>query len=156
MKNGSIHFALYKAFHAQKNAIRPGMSRLGLSPGQPKILHQLLQKNGCRQKDLADSCDISPATISHILDNMEQQGYLRRQQEIRSCSITITEAGRQAYAEWETLCAEMETLALQGFSREEKKQFLEFLQRMYGNLTIKDAGTPQAEQPRRAKTREGE
>lgn len=48
---------MYRTFHAQRNAIRPGMADIGLSPGQPKILHYLLNHDGCMQRELADACD---------------------------------------------------------------------------------------------------
>lgn len=70
---------MYRTFHAQRNAIRPGMADIGLSPGQPKILHYLLNHDGCMQRELADACDIEPATVSRLLDKMEEDGLVRRE-----------------------------------------------------------------------------
>lgn len=34
----TFHMLLYRAFHAQRAALRPHMAELGLGPGQPKLL----------------------------------------------------------------------------------------------------------------------
>ena len=36
-----MHMLLYRAYHAQTNYLRPRMARLGLGPGQPKLLAYL-------------------------------------------------------------------------------------------------------------------
>ena len=35
------HMMLYRALHAQTNYLRPRMAKIGLGPGQPKILGYL-------------------------------------------------------------------------------------------------------------------
>lgn len=77
--NAPFTILVYRAYHAQRNALRPGMNAVGLSPGQPKILHYLLTHDGCMQRELADSCDIEPATVSRLLDKMEEDGLVRRE-----------------------------------------------------------------------------
>ena len=74
-----FYLLVYKTFHAQKNRIRPGMGTLGLSTGQPKVLSYLMRHESCLQKELAEAFDIRPATISHILSNMEEKGLIYRQ-----------------------------------------------------------------------------
>lgn len=137
-----LHMALYKAFHAQKNRTRPGMMAIGLSPGQPKVLHYLTRHDNCMQKDIAYALDIEPATVSRLLDNMAQAGMIRRAEpgeNRRAESVTITGAGREACARWDVLCAEVEADALRDFSAQEKEQFIGYLCRMYWNLTGKPA-----------------
>ena len=134
--------ALYKAFHAQKNRTRPGMTAVGLSPGQPKVLHYLVRHDNCMQKDIACALDIEPATVSRLLDNMAQAGMIRRAEpgeNRRAESISITQAGREAYARWDVLCTGVEADALRDFSAQEKEQFITYLGRMYRNLTGKPA-----------------
>lgn len=35
---------LYRAFHAQRNFLRPSLGELGLGPGQPKLLNYLMNR----------------------------------------------------------------------------------------------------------------
>jgi DNA-binding MarR family transcriptional regulator len=135
-----LYMALYKTFHAQKNRIRPGMTEMGLSPGQPKVLRYLSQTDCCMQKDIAAALDIEPATVSQILSNMEQGGLVKRSgclERKRADSVSITEKGMEAYEKWLELCLAVEKEALNGFTQSEREQFIEYLGRMYGNLTGK-------------------
>ncbi len=137
----SFYLLLTRAYRAQKNTLRPGMPALGLSPGQPKILNRLLERDGCMQKELAALCDIQPATVSKMLDTMEQNGLIRRGGEgerRRAASVSITEKGREAYAGWQELCSAVEAKGLQDFSQEEKERFEGYLRRLYFNLTGRD------------------
>ncbi len=92
------------------------------------------------QKEIAEALDIEPATVSRLLANMEQNGLVVRsapEERRRAESVSITEEGRVAFARWETFCHTVEEQSLQGFSEEEGQQFLEYLCRMYQNLTGK-------------------
>lgn len=68
----SFYMLLYRAFHAQRKCLRPFMAELGLAPGQPKVLLYLAGHDGCMQKDVAEHCDIEPATTSRVLDTLEK------------------------------------------------------------------------------------
>jgi DNA-binding MarR family transcriptional regulator len=136
-----LYRALYKTFHAQKNRIRPGMTEIGLSTGQPKVLGYLASRDGCMQKDIASALDIEPATVSQILTGMAQDGLVRRsspEERRRAESVFITEKGREAYARWQQVCQEVEGVALQGFNPVEREQFIAYLCRMYRNLSGKE------------------
>lgn len=136
----TLHLALYKAFHAQKNRTRPAMAKIGLSPGQPKVLHFLMRRDSCMQKCIAEALDIEPATVSRLIANMEQAGMIRRAaptEDRRAEAISLTGRGRAFHAEWEALCTTVEQEALKGFADEEKEKFVEYLCRMYRNLTGK-------------------
>ena len=133
-----LHFALMRTFHAQKNRTRPGMTEIGLTPGQPKILRYLSLHTCCMQKEIAEALDIEPATVSQVLGNMAQTGLVRKSsapERRRAESVSITEKGRSVCEQWQRLCDEIDEISLQGFSPEERQQFLEYLHRMYRNLT---------------------
>ena len=133
-----LNMAVYKTFHAQKNRIRPSMAKIGLSTGQPKILHCLVQKDCRMQKELADACDIEPATVSRILHKMEKNGLVTRvasKERKRADCVVITEKGRIAHQHWLEICQSVEDVALQGFTPQERNQFVDYLGRMYKNLT---------------------
>ncbi len=133
-----LEMALYSAFHAQKNKLRPRMAAIGLSTGQPKILRYLSQREGCMQKDIAEALDIEPATISQILSNMERSGLIQRSEPAerrRAESVSITDKGKESFEKWLLICGDVESISLDGFSEDEKKRFMNYLSRMYRNLT---------------------
>lgn len=136
-----LNMSIYRIFHAQKNWIRPRMSKIGFSPGQPKVLTHVHAHNGCNQKDIAKALDIEPATVSKILNNMVEAGYVERSalaQRRRAESVRITGKGEEFYQKWAALCGEYENLALNGFSAQEKEQLTQYLRRIYRNVSGKD------------------
>ena len=133
-----LHMALVKTFHAQKNKTRPCMMEIGLSCGQPKVLTYLSKHNNCMQKDIAAAFDIEPATVSQILNNMAQSGLIKRSAPLerrRAECISITKKGMEYYKKWQEICKNIEEKSLEGFTQEEKEQFIDYLGRMYKNLT---------------------
>lgn len=138
----SFYMLLYRAFHAQRKCLRPFMAKIGLAPGQPKVLMYLADHEGCMQKDVAEHCDIEPATASRILDTLEKNGFIVRRTMAgnrRAGSLSITEQGREAAMKWEAHCHEVEAMMLSGFTEEEKTMFTGFLSRSYKNMSGKDA-----------------
>lgn len=55
----AIHTLLSRTAHAQENFLRPHLKKLGLSPGQPKVLRSLAFLGACTQKS-------SPSTATWI------------------------------------------------------------------------------------------
>ena len=133
----TFHMLLYRAFHAQRNVLRPHLGELGLGAGQPKVLGYLIRSGPSRQRQLAEYCEIDPAAVSRMLDSMQKGGFVTRQTdaENRRCErIQVTDRGRAAYEAWQGFCREMEERMLTGFSDEERAQFADYLGRAYRNL----------------------
>ncbi len=131
---------LLKTFHAQQAKIRPNMAKLGLSPGQPKILSMLILKGDCMQKDLASLCDIDPATVSRLLNHMQKAGMITRNEggkDRRVTKISITDKGQELHHAHKVYRDEVEKMALEGFDEKEKERFRSYLCKMYENLTGK-------------------
>lgn len=133
-----FNLLLLKTFHAQKNRIRPLMAEIGLSPGQPKVLAFLDVHSEVSQKDLAIACDIEPATISKLLDSLEQKSLIVRSNrpgDRRVIAVRLSESGEQLVRE-QILprYAEVNGASLAGFSDEEKQRFEAYLRRMHKNL----------------------
>ncbi|MCH4284412.1 MULTISPECIES: MarR family winged helix-turn-helix transcriptional regulator [Bacillota] len=136
----SFHFLVFKAFHAQRNKIRHNMDAYGLYPGQPKVLRYIAVNSNCKLKDIAKECDVECATVSKLLNSLEEKGMLTRhvdQKNKRALQVNITEKGKKALEQWNAHCLEVEELSLQGFSEEERAQFENYLCRMYQNLSGK-------------------
>ena len=133
-----FNLIVLKVFHAQKNRIRPLIAEIGLSPGQPKILGFLTVHDNCRQKKLAESCDIDPATISKLLDHMAEKELIIRTGvpgDRRASGIRITPKGRAVHELLAERFEQVNVLSLSGFSEAEKNEFKAYLRRMYRNLT---------------------
>lgn len=88
-------------------------------------------------KDVEAVFRLSHPTVSGLLSRLEQKGFITLQtdpKDRRSKQIVILEKG---YACFERMCGlitEQENRIVQGFTREEKELFLQFLQRAIDNL----------------------
>lgn len=133
----TFHMLLYRAFHAQRAALRPNLAKLGLGAGQPKILGYLSRNGASSQRQLADFYDVDPATVCRMLDSLHKGGFVSRrpdQADRRRDLIELTPAGQEAYGQWQACCREMEEQMLAGFSQQERDLFSNFLSRAYQNL----------------------
>ena len=54
MVETTFHLLLYRAFHAQRGFLRPCLERIGLGPGQPKVVDYLREHGPCRQRALGE------------------------------------------------------------------------------------------------------
>ena len=133
----TFHMLLYRAFHAQRNFLRPSLGELGLGPGQPKLLNYLMNRGPCRQRELADYFEIDPAAVCRMLDCLQKSGFVTRRadgQSRRRDVVELTEAGRQINLDWQRRCRVMEEAMMSGFNPEERRQFADYLSRAYRNL----------------------
>ena len=133
----TFHMLLYRAFHAQRAALRPALSELGLGTGQPKLLGYLRRRGPCGQRELADYCEIDPAAVCRMLDSLQRGGFVTRrpdEQDKRRDLIALTPAGERAHEGWRERCRSMEEQMLAGFSPEERERFADYLGRAYRNL----------------------
>lgn len=136
----AFHFIVFKTFHAQRNKIRHNMDAYDLSPGQPKVLRFVAAHEDCMLKEIAAACDVEPATVSKILNSLEEKAMLKRyplENNKRALRLRILPKGEEALRKWEKHCQEVEELSLAGFSEDERRQFEEYLARMYHNLSGK-------------------
>lgn len=132
-----MHMLLYRAFHAQRSYLHPCLRKIGLGPGQPKLLSYLALHGPCRQRELADYFEIDPAAVSRMLDSLQKGGFINRSSDLscrRSDLITLTELGEQANQSWQQYCRQMEQTMLRDFSPEEAQQLAQALGRVYRNL----------------------
>ena len=133
----AIHTLLSRAAHLMRNDLRPHLSAIGLSPGQPKVLRSLMTREPLSQRQLAYYGEVDPAAISRMLESMERDGLLMRTASAtdrRTGEVRLTDKGRETFQLWEEQCSALEERMLQGFSQEEREQLTGFLDRAYRNL----------------------
>lgn len=131
-----FHMRLYRAFHAQKDCLRPFAARLGLGSGQPKLLSYIAVHGSCTQRELAEFFEIDPSAVCRMLDSLERDGFISclPASDRRTKVTELTDRGREVIAAWDERCAEAESVMLDGFAPEERDQFGDFLERARANL----------------------
>ena len=70
----SLSILIFRLNHRLNEKLSPLRNELGLSKGQPKILRYVFHHDGCSQVAIADYYDLSPATVSGLLDGLVRAG----------------------------------------------------------------------------------
>jgi len=128
---------LYDTHLAFRKAVTYRLHKYGLKPGSQRILFYISNHPGCLQRDIADSCDVDPSTLSTVLSNMESKGYIeRRRFEVnnRSNAIYITEEGKKQSDKATEFLLETSKIALNGFTDKEADELRSYLERIIDNL----------------------
>lgn len=108
-----------------------------IGPGQGRILFALWKEDGVPINDLAKRTLLRKSTLSELLDNLEETGYIERvqsQEDRRKVLIRITEKTRKLQKTYIDLSVSMTKLFYHGFTKEEIDEFEAYLLRVLDNL----------------------
>lgn len=101
----------------------------------------LKEHDGANQKEIARGCHIEPATLTSVLNRMEEKKIIERRMlhgNRRSLYVFLTDLGKELVLSVETAFLQIEEEAFQGVSEGEKEQFMKIFSRIYFNLTGKE------------------
>lgn len=130
----ALHYLLMKAYVNLNRWILNEAAELGLSPGQPKVLECLMERGESNQKAIADYCEIEQATVGSILNRMERDGLVARNQREgnrRSLYVSLTPKGREMGEQMAEVFRRADALAAAGLSEEEGTLLPALLKKVY-------------------------
>lgn len=139
-----MHDVSYQMMALQSILMRQlmkGLEDTGLSTGQPKVLGYLKSHEGRLQKEIATACMLEPGSLTVLLNRMEKQGMIERryrENDRRARCIYLTPRGRELAERVVEVFYEVEALAFQGISEEERALFMRVCDEITENLTPKD------------------
>ena len=93
-----------------------------LNRSQASILFTLHQRSSMSQKDLAESLNMTPPSITSAIRKMEKDGYISRKQDEsdqRVMRLALTEKGESCIQNVKKVAEEMRELIFRGMSPEE-------------------------------------
>lgn len=113
------------------------LAKIGLYRGQPPFLHVLWQKDGRTHKELADILDLQPATVSKMVQRMENAGWLVSRpdpDDLRVSRVYLTEKGREIKGKVTDILQEFEKETFAHFTLEERVLLRRLLLQIRDNL----------------------
>jgi DNA-binding MarR family transcriptional regulator len=125
------------AAHILRRTAHRMLEPYGVSWGQPPVLRCLHEYDGCIQRDIAENCHIQAATISSVLDTMEQGGHIRRgpaEGDRRAQRVFLTEKGRRIYETVNGVFRQLDERSLKGVEGAELAAFRGTLNKIMANL----------------------
>jgi DNA-binding MarR family transcriptional regulator len=120
----------------RRQQLERALAAQGLKLWEFKTLH-ILRRGGppyrAAATELAAALDLSPAAMTKRLDNLEQDGYLRRKHDDadrRRVLITLTEAGMRAWEDTISLQDRVERRLVDVLQPDEQDQLVSLLRRL--------------------------
>ena len=137
----TFHYLLQASQSALHKRLLASLKDTGLTIGQPKVLEYLGEHDGANQAEIARACRIEAATLTSLLNRMEERGLLRRcsrPDNRRSFFIFLTPLGIQMAQRVKESFEQLEREAFRGIGESQRREVLELLQRIRVNLTERD------------------
>jgi len=109
-----------------------------LTPALIRLLFYVQRHPGCRQVEIADWLDIKPVTVGRMIDRLEKQQLVRREddpEDRRVSRVHLAATAEPQMAHLEALGALAREHAFQGFSPRERDALLNALERVRDNLS---------------------
>ncbi|GHU79933.1 MarR family transcriptional regulator [Clostridia bacterium] len=135
-----IMMALGHVDHAHKHMAGRLLEGI-VSRGQPPVMRYLEHHDGCIQRDIAENCHVKAASVSSVLDNMEQCGYISRQAlegDRRAQRVYLTEEGRSKCEMVKGVFRRLEEQCLAGIGDDELAAFRGTLEKIIANMRKMD------------------
>ncbi|WP_256760455.1 MarR family winged helix-turn-helix transcriptional regulator [Cohnella sp. WQ 127256] len=117
------------------------LSKFNLTTSQFEILGYLSQSGGLEQQKLQHHSGITSATLTGILDKLEDRSYISRKPshtDGRANVVTLTKQGNEVFVKLVDLIHEFENEMLKGFTQAERDLLGQWLQRVAKNLGDKE------------------
>ena len=108
-----------------------------LTLGQPKILDYLKDHDGASQKEIAAACYIEAASLTSILNRMEEKGMIERRMlngNRRSFYIFMTPFGKELQEEVVNSFTMLEEEAFRNIPEEKKEELIDLHLTIHNNL----------------------
>ena len=125
--------------HQMHRLMTKKLRQYDVSPMQCRTLTFLQEAEGeVNQRMLEEHLMVKPSTASGIVGRLEEKGLVRRQtskSDGRCRILALTDSGRQFYAQFCAIAAQMNARAEQGLSGEEKDTLRRLLLRIADNLS---------------------
>lgn len=96
-----VHFLLGKALQRVNQVSKSKLSPYGVTPAQYALLRRLWERDGQFGYELAEQLLLDSATITGIIDRLEQNGFIERRidpHDRRNKLVFLTEKGRSMEA----------------------------------------------------------
>jgi len=114
------------------------LAKHGLHPGQEILLMHLCDCDGLMHSEIAQLLDVTPATVSKIVDRMEASGLVRRQTDAddqRVSHVYLSADGRKLIEPSELVWGELERESFVNMTAEERVLLRRLLMQVLKNLT---------------------
>ena len=116
------------------------INRIAMHRAQAGLLCRLFANDGITQSEIAEQLAVQGATVTNILQRMEEAGLVTRRRDLddnRLVRVFLTDAGRQKERAITEQFVQLESAVFDGISEPERAQLRRLLRQMLDNMTVK-------------------
>ncbi|MGH2521013.1 MAG: MarR family winged helix-turn-helix transcriptional regulator [Anaerolineales bacterium] len=116
------------------------MDRIAMHRAQATLLCRLYVHEGMTQSEIAEQLAVQGATVTNILQRMEEAGLVTRRRDAddnRLVRVYLTDAGRQKERAITEQFLKLEGAVFEGISERDRVLVRRLLQQMLHNMTVK-------------------
>ena len=109
-----------------------------ISAAQGRVMFPLWQKDDISFQELKEKTSLSKATLSHMLDNLEKGGHIKRvrsKKDKRTIYIKLTKKNQALQDKFLQVSNEMRDIYYKDFSEKDIDEFESYLRKLLDNLT---------------------
>ena len=132
-----IHELVKSILTLNRQYVYKKMGKVTVYPGQPIIIKTIAENEGISQKDLSDICYKRPATITTMIQKMENQGFIKRKKkkkDKRIIRLYMTEKGKQFHKECSNMSKDLIERTFKGITEEELDSVYNVLKKIKNNI----------------------
>jgi len=133
-----VVFVTNKASKMIADAFNERLLSLGITRVQWIALYYLGKYEGINQKELAEKMNVKGSTMARLLDRMEKEGSIAREddpQDKRITRLKLTEKGKELRERFLPECEKMSDIFARGLTDEEVEVFKRVLKKMVDNIS---------------------
>ncbi len=126
-----------QAYRALSDAF---MDDIAMHRAQAGLLCRLFANDGITQSEIAEQLAVQGATVTNILQRMEEAGLVTRRRDLddnRLVRVYLTDAGRQTERAITAQFVQLEGAIFEGIDEPERAQLRRLLRKMLANMTVK-------------------
>ena len=116
------------------------MDQIDMHRAQAALLCRLFSQDGLTQSELADQLAVQGATVTNMLQRMEETGLVSRRRDDddnRLVRVNLTEAGRERERAITDQFVKLEHAVFEGISDDDRARLRQLLRQMLHNMTAK-------------------
>lgn len=135
----SISYILMEVCKIRRALSDAMLNEIGLHVGQEMFFVSMLQEEGMTQSELADRMHVQRATVTNMLQRLEQAGLIERrgdEQDQRVLRVYLTAQGHEIRQRLGQVWREIEDQTTAGMTPEERLLFRRLLLQAYQNLLV--------------------
>ena len=134
----SLGYLLVDAVRLMRRDFYERARGLKLTPALARLLYYVHRDPGSRQADLAARLEVTPVTLSRMVDRLVERGYVRRAADAadrRAFRLYVDRAGEPIVGQMDKIGALTAARATRGLSERDRATLLRQLRHVVANLS---------------------